>query len=260
MRDAQSCQDPFARLEQLLDGDAPQPQQVRHAARFDLVVAGRDECATGLALAQLDEPGHLEGAQRLAQCGPTNSEQDGKLAFRGESIAGCSEPPNSSSRTCAATASNVRRVRTGRNCGATPVDRLRLTCRPDDFFSSRHDACRRVLPKDYAWSRIVGRVTDVYINEQHSIFLKARVDMAGPAAWSDTAPVPAHVPADLVFDFDVYNAAARDQDFHLALKRLHEPDVPEVFWTPRKAGTGCSPAARKSIRFSPTSSIFRTTR
>ena len=43
------------------------------------------------------------------------------------------------------------------------------------------------------------------------------------------SPPPPHVPIDLVFDFDVYNAAARDEDFHLALKRLHESDVPEVF-------------------------------
>ena len=53
---------------------------------------------------------------------------------------------------------------------------------------------------------------------------------------SSPAPVPAHVPPGLVFDFDVYNAAGPDQDFHLAIKRLHEPDVPEVFWTPRHGG------------------------
>ena len=48
--------------------------------------------------------------------------------------------------------------------------------------------------------------------------------------------MPAHVPANLVYDFDVYNAAAQDEDFHLAIKKLHDPGVPEVFWTPRNGG------------------------
>jgi cytochrome P450 len=56
------------------------------------------------------------------------------------------------------------------------------------------------------------------------------------ATVSEAAPIPAHVPPHLVFDFDVYNAAGPDEDFHLAIKRLHEPDVPEVFWTPRQGG------------------------
>src|SRR6476659_2504962 len=60
--------------------------------------------------------------------------------------------------------------------------------------------------------------------------------MAGAAASSDITPVPAHVPAHLVFDFDVYNAAAPGEDFHLALKRLHASNVPEIFWTPRQGG------------------------
>jgi cytochrome P450 len=60
--------------------------------------------------------------------------------------------------------------------------------------------------------------------------------MSAAHALSNLSPVPAHVPARLVFDFDVYNAAGPDEDFHLALKRLHEPDVPEVFWTPRQGG------------------------
>ena len=60
--------------------------------------------------------------------------------------------------------------------------------------------------------------------------------MTAASADSGLAPVPAHVPPHLVFDFDVYNAAGPDQDFHLAIHRLHRPDVPEVFWTPRQGG------------------------
>jgi cytochrome P450 len=60
--------------------------------------------------------------------------------------------------------------------------------------------------------------------------------MKAAAAPADVAPIPAHVPANLVFDFDVYNPPGADEDFHVALKRLHAPDVPEVFWTPRQGG------------------------
>ena len=59
---------------------------------------------------------------------------------------------------------------------------------------------------------------------------------AGFAVDSALSPIPAHVPPGLVFDFDVYNAAGPDQDFHLAIKRLHGSDVPEIFWTPRHGG------------------------
>ena len=61
--------------------------------------------------------------------------------------------------------------------------------------------------------------------------------MAGPASGaSGMAPVPAHVPANLVYDFDLYNAAGLDEDFHLAINKLHDPHVPEIFWTPRNGG------------------------
>ena len=56
------------------------------------------------------------------------------------------------------------------------------------------------------------------------------------ATISEAAPIPSHVPPQLVFDFDVYNAAGPGEDFHLAIKRLHDADVPEVFWTPRQGG------------------------
>ncbi|HEY2401955.1 MAG TPA: cytochrome P450, partial [Steroidobacteraceae bacterium] len=53
---------------------------------------------------------------------------------------------------------------------------------------------------------------------------------SGPAA------TPAHVPADRVFDFDIYNPPGAEQDFHLALKRLHDEGYPDIFWSPRNGG------------------------
>ncbi|MGE0384941.1 MAG: cytochrome P450 [Gammaproteobacteria bacterium] len=50
------------------------------------------------------------------------------------------------------------------------------------------------------------------------------------------ATVPAHVPAHLVHEFDLYHPAGVEQDFHLALKRLHDPGVPDIFWTPCNGG------------------------
>ena len=54
-----------------------------------------------------------------------------------------------------------------------------------------------------------------------------------------TAPadsIPAHVPAALVHDFDLYNVPVEDGDYHAALKRLHQAGVPDIFWTPRNGG------------------------
>ena len=50
------------------------------------------------------------------------------------------------------------------------------------------------------------------------------------------APIPAHVPADRVFDFDIYNPPGASEDFHLALKRLHEEGYPDIFWSPHNGG------------------------
>jgi cytochrome P450 len=41
---------------------------------------------------------------------------------------------------------------------------------------------------------------------------------------------------ELVRDFDLYNPPGATDDFHLALKQLHAPDIPEIFWTPRNGG------------------------
>jgi len=47
---------------------------------------------------------------------------------------------------------------------------------------------------------------------------------------------PAHVPDDLVFDFDIYKFPVHNGEFQLALLKLHEQNVPPVFWTPRNGG------------------------
>ncbi|HLZ99899.1 MAG TPA: cytochrome P450 [Steroidobacteraceae bacterium] len=49
-------------------------------------------------------------------------------------------------------------------------------------------------------------------------------------------PVPAHVPPELVFDFDVYNPPGADVDFHGALKRLHDEHYPDIFWSTANGG------------------------
>src|SRR3984957_18262007 len=48
--------------------------------------------------------------------------------------------------------------------------------------------------------------------------------------------IPAHVPANLVFEFDVYHVPGAEEDFHLALKRLHEQGCPDIFWSPCNGG------------------------
>ncbi len=53
---------------------------------------------------------------------------------------------------------------------------------------------------------------------------------------STVAPVPAHVPAERVVDFDIYDPPGADQDYHLAFKRLQEQGRPDIFWTPRNGG------------------------
>lgn len=53
---------------------------------------------------------------------------------------------------------------------------------------------------------------------------------------SAAVPVPAHVPAELVFDFDVYNPPGAQDDYHLAFHALHEQGVPDIFWTPQRGG------------------------
>lgn len=50
----------------------------------------------------------------------------------------------------------------------------------------------------------------------------------------NAAPIPSHVPKQLVVDFDYYNFAGGADDLHLAWHKLH--DGPDIFWTPRNGG------------------------
>lgn len=47
---------------------------------------------------------------------------------------------------------------------------------------------------------------------------------------------PGHVPADRVYEFDLYSPPNVEQDFFAAWKRLQAPGVPEVVWTPYNGG------------------------
>ena len=52
---------------------------------------------------------------------------------------------------------------------------------------------------------------------------------------NEQVPVPPHIPATLVHDFDFYDPPGAAEDLHLAWKRLHDL-APDVFWTPRNGG------------------------
>ena len=47
--------------------------------------------------------------------------------------------------------------------------------------------------------------------------------------------IPAHVPHELVVDFDFMNPPGHRDDVHLAWKRAVE-NAPDIFWTPRNGG------------------------
>lgn len=51
-----------------------------------------------------------------------------------------------------------------------------------------------------------------------------------------SAAIPSHVPQALVRDFDLYHVPGVEQDYQLALKRLHDEGYPDIFWTPRNGG------------------------
>lgn len=52
----------------------------------------------------------------------------------------------------------------------------------------------------------------------------------------ELAPVPAHVPAELVVDFDFYNPPGAEQDFHAAWSQLQQSHSSPLIWTPRNGG------------------------
>lgn len=50
------------------------------------------------------------------------------------------------------------------------------------------------------------------------------------------SPVPAHVPADLVVDFDGYRPMRGDATYHEAYAKAHVAGVPDIFWSPYNGG------------------------
>jgi len=59
---------------------------------------------------------------------------------------------------------------------------------------------------------------------------------------TEVAPVagaeqrPAHVPADRVYDIDMYALDGIEEGYHEAWKRVQAPGVPDLVWTPRTGG------------------------
>lgn len=55
-----------------------------------------------------------------------------------------------------------------------------------------------------------------------------------------TAPAPdgrpPHIPADRVYDIDMYALEGIEQGYHEAWKRVQRPGVPDLIWTPRTGG------------------------
>ncbi|MCB1667413.1 MAG: cytochrome P450 [Pseudomonadales bacterium] len=50
------------------------------------------------------------------------------------------------------------------------------------------------------------------------------------------AEKPAHVPEELVLDFDIYHPPGLENGFHEAWKTLHAEGVPDIVWTPYNGG------------------------
>ena len=50
------------------------------------------------------------------------------------------------------------------------------------------------------------------------------------------AAVPAHVPAERVYDVDMYALDGIQEGFHEAWKKIQRPDIPSLIWTPRTGG------------------------
>jgi cytochrome P450 len=52
----------------------------------------------------------------------------------------------------------------------------------------------------------------------------------------DADRVPDHVPADRIYEYDIYTNRAPNGDFALFLTNLQKEGVPDVFWTPKNGG------------------------
>jgi cytochrome P450 len=50
------------------------------------------------------------------------------------------------------------------------------------------------------------------------------------------SPRPPHVPQDRVFEFDIYDFDVEGAEYQSGMRRLQQPDVPEVFWTAHNGG------------------------
>ncbi len=57
-----------------------------------------------------------------------------------------------------------------------------------------------------------------------------------PTEGEDLAPVPAHIPPELVVDFDMYNPPGVERDFQQAWVDLRERCDSDIIWTPRNGG------------------------
>jgi cytochrome P450 len=53
---------------------------------------------------------------------------------------------------------------------------------------------------------------------------------------SAAAAIPAHVPRELVFDFDIYRPPVEPADYHVGFQRLYDAGAPDLLWTPRYGG------------------------
>jgi len=60
--------------------------------------------------------------------------------------------------------------------------------------------------------------------------------MATAATQKHRSEVPSHVPADLVFDVDMYDLDGIENGFHEAWKALQGPDIPGLIYTPLTGG------------------------
>jgi cytochrome P450 len=53
---------------------------------------------------------------------------------------------------------------------------------------------------------------------------------------NDFGEIPAHIPADRIYDVDMYALDGIEEGFHEAWKKLQGPDIPALIWTPRTGG------------------------